>query len=211
MDNFGETLRAWRKRRGMSLDDLARASGVSKNYIQGFETGRKLNPSLKVVQALASALGVPVSTFTGEQALPVASVADALRELAERCRLLETTSVPLRGTVGEVREHIVEYVEVPAARIKEGSSDVYALEVTHPLEDEGIDAGDIVVLVPEDAVNEGGGLYVVRIQGEQTLRRAWRVGSHVHIRPGLAGTTVFPAEAVRVVGRVVLGGRWRQF
>ena len=204
-------MRDWRKRRGMSLDDLARASGVSKNYIQGFETGRKLNPSMKIVEALAAALGVKVATLRGEQSLPIASLAETLRELSERCRMMETTSVPLRGTVGEVREHTAEYVEVPMARVKEGSSDVYALEVTEPLKDEGIDAGDYVVIAPENTVTEGGGVYVVKIGAEQMLRRAWRVGSHVHVRPEVSGATVLPDAAVTVVGRVVLGGRWRQF
>lgn len=195
----------------MSLDELARASGVSKNYIQGFETERKLNPSMKIVEQLSAALGVPVSTFTGELGMPAGSLAEALRELSERCRMMEMTSVPLRGTVGEVREHTAEYVEVPMARVKEGSRDVYALEVTEPLGDEGIDAGDYVVIAPENTVMEGGGLYLIKVGDEQTLRRAWRVSSHVHIRPGIKGTTVFQDETVTVVGRVVLGGRWRQF
>jgi len=211
MEAFGSTLREWRERRSMSLDTLARASGVSKNYLQGLETGRKRHPSMGIVQAIARALGVPVATFAAGEPLPVASLADTLRELSDRCRALETTQVPLRGTVpGEVREHTGEYVEVPLARL-EGSGDVYALEVTEPLTEEGLDSGDYVVVTASTVVTEGGGVYIVKIGGANVMRRAWRVGSQVHVRPGVDGESVFASDAVSVLGRVILGGRWRQF
>jgi hypothetical protein len=68
-----------------------------------------------------------------------------------------------------------------------------------------------VVIEPVSDVTESGGVYVIDIDGRTALRRAWRVGSHIHVRPEVGGATALQAADVTVVGRVVLGGRWRDF
>lgn len=56
---FGEYLRSLRKRRDMSLRELAAASGVSNAYISQIETGQRGVPSPSVIRQLADALNVP--------------------------------------------------------------------------------------------------------------------------------------------------------
>lgn len=67
-----ETLRERRKTRGMSLDELAAASGVSRAALSQIET-QKSNPSLSVLWKIAVGLGIPFSELLGSSG-PVANV-----------------------------------------------------------------------------------------------------------------------------------------
>ncbi|MDP9003063.1 MAG: XRE family transcriptional regulator [Myxococcota bacterium] len=59
-----ENLRQRRKARAMSLDDLARASGVSRAALSQIETC-KSNPTVGVLWKIAVGLGVPISDLIG--------------------------------------------------------------------------------------------------------------------------------------------------
>jgi XRE family transcriptional regulator, regulator of sulfur utilization len=58
-------LRDRRKSRGMSLDQLAAASGVSRAALSQIET-QKSNPSLSVLWKIAVGLGIPFSELLGD-------------------------------------------------------------------------------------------------------------------------------------------------
>jgi transcriptional regulator with XRE-family HTH domain len=60
-----ENLRRKRKSRGMSLDDLARASGVSRAALSQVETC-KTNPTVGLLWKIAVGLGVPFADLIGE-------------------------------------------------------------------------------------------------------------------------------------------------
>lgn len=51
-------LKALREARGMALEDLAKAAGVSPAYLAMFEQGERV-PSLPIRRALAQALEIP--------------------------------------------------------------------------------------------------------------------------------------------------------
>ncbi|QEY15144.1 XRE family transcriptional regulator [Cellvibrio sp. KY-GH-1] len=55
---LSENLKRIRAERGISQDDLAERSGVSKGQISKLEIGIQKNPVLETVVALSSALGV---------------------------------------------------------------------------------------------------------------------------------------------------------
>ena len=52
-------LRRWRERRGWSLRDLGKRSGVSYVTVQRIEAG-KMSPTLDTLEKLATALGITV-------------------------------------------------------------------------------------------------------------------------------------------------------
>ena len=60
-----ENLRHKRKHRGMSLDDLARASGVSRAALSQVETC-KTNPTVGLLWKIAVGLGVPFQDLLGQ-------------------------------------------------------------------------------------------------------------------------------------------------
>jgi transcriptional regulator with XRE-family HTH domain len=64
--HVAEQLRERRKARGMSLDDLARASGVSRAALSQVET-LKSNPTLGLLWKIAVGLGMPMSELIGER------------------------------------------------------------------------------------------------------------------------------------------------
>ena len=62
---IADNLRERRRILGLSLDDLAQSSGVSRAALSQIET-RKTNPSLNVLWKVAVGLGIPFSELIGE-------------------------------------------------------------------------------------------------------------------------------------------------
>ncbi len=61
----GENLRQLRRKRDLSLDELAQRTGVSRAGLSQIET-RKTNPTLGVLWKIAAGLGVPFAELLGE-------------------------------------------------------------------------------------------------------------------------------------------------
>ncbi|MGP4060930.1 helix-turn-helix domain-containing protein [Halobacillus sp. H74] len=57
---IGEKIRVLRMEKGLSVNEFARKSGVSKSYISNIERGVQKNPSLIVMGKLAKTLDVPL-------------------------------------------------------------------------------------------------------------------------------------------------------
>lgn len=69
MNTFGDMLRAVRRERGWSLQDVASRVGVTRAYISAIERGRRtMSRSPQMVSRLEDALGVPRGTLAA--ALP---------------------------------------------------------------------------------------------------------------------------------------------
>lgn len=60
--SLGERIRVLRKKAGMSLEELASSSRVSRNHIHSIETGQT-KPSLRILSCIADALGVTEATL----------------------------------------------------------------------------------------------------------------------------------------------------
>jgi len=73
-DLLGEQLRAERRRRGDTLQAVARRASLSTQYLSEIERGRK-EPSSEIIAAVAEALGLTLLDLTS-------GVADRLRETA---------------------------------------------------------------------------------------------------------------------------------
>lgn len=54
---FGSNVRRWRKKRGLSQEELASRAELHPTYVSGIETGYR-NPTLKIVGRIAEALDV---------------------------------------------------------------------------------------------------------------------------------------------------------
>ncbi|MBP0616826.1 helix-turn-helix domain-containing protein [Jiella mangrovi] len=59
---IGHEVRAFRKKLGITVSDLASATGVSLGMLSKIENGN-ISPSLTTLQALSRALGVPLTAF----------------------------------------------------------------------------------------------------------------------------------------------------
>lgn len=63
-EQFGRAMRQIRVEREMTLETLAKTSGLHWTYLSGIERGRR-NPSLNVMVAIAASLGVGTSELIG--------------------------------------------------------------------------------------------------------------------------------------------------
>lgn len=63
---FGERLKHWRLKRGMTQKELADKMGITYWQISHYESGRR-NPSLYTVERFLTALDVSIVDFFGEE------------------------------------------------------------------------------------------------------------------------------------------------
>lgn len=80
---IGSRLQALRKQRGLSLDDLASASKVSRSMLSQVERGLA-NPTFATLWALTQALGIDIAQLIG----------DAADEREQQIELIEAHNIP---------------------------------------------------------------------------------------------------------------------
>lgn len=101
---LAERIRKAREKAGMTLDQLARAAGVSKTYLweleQDSEGSKK--PSAELLLKIANALSTTLADLMGLPAIKAdnrtVEISESLREFAQRMRQLKTplTEVEIR-------------------------------------------------------------------------------------------------------------------
>lgn len=88
---IGANIRAYREEVGMSLNQLAERSGISKGYLSALENEAHATrrPSGETLYAIAEALGVTMSDLMGRRLLTegTAEISSSLREFAEEAGL----------------------------------------------------------------------------------------------------------------------------
>lgn len=95
---LGERIRLRREERQWSVAALARAAGVSRNYVAELERGQSTHPSAPVLQRLADALGTSVADLLDEGTIStVVDIPEALLRLAEEEALSEEDVRTLAG------------------------------------------------------------------------------------------------------------------
>lgn len=68
-----ENLKDIRKKRGLSLEQAANATGISKSMLSQIERG-EVNPTITTVYKLSLGLRVPVTAFTSEKMVPISHI-----------------------------------------------------------------------------------------------------------------------------------------
>jgi transcriptional regulator with XRE-family HTH domain len=87
---FGQRLRQERQKRGWTLKELSRRSGVSVSHISSLERGVRMKPSVEAAKRLADALALPLEFFLEDPSasMRAATLSDpsALAHLPEEIR-----------------------------------------------------------------------------------------------------------------------------
>jgi len=81
MEKFGDTLRAIRKKRGLSMDALAELAGTSKQVLSRYENNERV-PKISMVKKLADALNVSLAELSGDAETD--SARDKFREIGQQ-------------------------------------------------------------------------------------------------------------------------------
>jgi transcriptional regulator with XRE-family HTH domain len=104
---IARAVRAHRVDQGMSLGDLARASGLSKTILARIERAEG-NPSVETLWRLSTALGLPLGTLMAQDAaprvrrMPAASASSVRGASGMAARLLHAEGRALRSEVFEL-------------------------------------------------------------------------------------------------------------
>ncbi|MDP8033613.1 helix-turn-helix transcriptional regulator [Pasteurella atlantica] len=84
MKHIGENIKHIRKSAGISQQDLADMSGISKGQISKLESGEQNNPQINTVVSIAANLGVAIEEIIyGEKTESFSYLEKALKELPE--------------------------------------------------------------------------------------------------------------------------------
>jgi len=63
---IGKIIHETRKKRGLTLSELAKKAEISKSYLSNIEREINDNPSIQVLEKLSKVLGVDMSTLLGK-------------------------------------------------------------------------------------------------------------------------------------------------
>lgn len=73
VQTLGRNVRAARQARGFSQEELAFAADMKRSYLSDLERGIR-NPTVRALERLASALGIPPSALLESPQRPVAGI-----------------------------------------------------------------------------------------------------------------------------------------
>ncbi len=99
----GDKIRELRKKRGFSLEELARKANISKSYLWQLEKKKSKRPSAEVLYRIATALGTTIADllgleikFTLEQ---VENLPPGLKELAQERKDLQPEDIQMLANI----------------------------------------------------------------------------------------------------------------
>ncbi|MEW5762567.1 MAG: transcriptional repressor LexA [Bacillota bacterium] len=181
----GEKIKSLRRAAGYTQARLAAATGLSQQYLSDIETGRH-RPSLRALEKVAAALGVPAAELLAGPAPPGGT------PLLGRV----PAGPPLAG-----EENVLGYVVLPPPL---AGPDTFCLEVRgDSMRDMGIGHGDYLIVRAQNTADNGQ-VVVARVEGEVTCKRFYRAGRRVRLEPANPAyrTLEVDAAAVSIVGVV---------
>lgn len=185
---IGEKVRYWRKKKGLTQDQLAKILGVHGPNISQIENGAR-SPSMNTIEMIAEALGIEVGELvrdpnSAQLAVDIKKQPTISDGLPDNVLKMPTMSqVPLVGTIAcgspiLAAENIEGAVDLPehihadfALRCK-GDSMINAR----------IFDGDVVYIRQQETV-ESGEIAAVLIGDEATLKRVRLFPDHITLEP----------------------------
>jgi transcriptional regulator with XRE-family HTH domain len=178
LDSVGPRLKRLRTQRSITLDDLSKATGISKSTLSRLETGQR-RPSLELLLPLAKAYRVPLDELVGAP-----EVSDPRVRLKPR-RVNGRTVLQLTGQPGGVQawKIIIPATQTePEPRVHEGYEWLYVLDGqmrlvlgNHDLVLSAGEAAEFDTRLPHWFGSTGA-------QSAEVLSLFGRQGEHMHVR-----------------------------
>jgi transcriptional regulator with XRE-family HTH domain len=113
MSSIGKKLKALRKARNMTQEELAKFSGISRGYIANIESGTKIEVANEKIHALAKALRINPDYFkiTGAE-LPMSALPNLPADIIEL--VSDADSMPYLKLTQKARENGVTPAQMEA-------------------------------------------------------------------------------------------------
>ena len=167
MSTFADMLTYFRKRNGLSQQDLADKTGLKRSAIGMYETGKR-EPDFETLETIADFFNVNIDTLLGKSkpSLPTRVLP------ANVIPLPEMKKIPLVGQIAcgtpiLAEQNIEEYIDLPS-HIRAD----YALTCKgDSMVNIGIQSGDIVYIRQQEEVENGQVAAVMVGDDEATLKR----------------------------------------
>lgn len=202
---LGDLIKRYRAENGMSMEQFAQRSGLSKAYVSILErnhnpvNGKPVVPSLETIKAVAQATGRDfndiIAMLDGNQPVQLKPAIPAgFQPLPKRDRIPRVGQIAC-GTPILAEENVEAYDEVPS----DWHADFTLLCQGDSMEPK-IKDGDVVAIHSQPMV-ENGEIAAVLIDGEATLKRVFLFNDHIELRaenPAFA-TMVRIGEAINDV------------
>ncbi len=186
-NSIGDRLREARETKEMDQATLAEKAGVVARTLQRWEKGEQVPDGVSITR-LAKATGVSASwLLTGEgDVFPVAPRPENMFHLPGASRRQNrTVDLPLVSSVpaGKVAtmfhpDHTDDYVTVDDVK----DPQAFALRVKGNSMATRIEDGDVVIVSPQQEARSGD-ICVVRVNGEDTLKKVKFEGNYIHLIP----------------------------
>lgn len=201
MQNIGQRIKKIRESKGIKQVWIARQTGLNRTYLYQLESDIIKNPSMEALTKIAKALGVSLNELIGEES--------SISQFP--LQTLPLRQIPVYGRIpaGYPKEmwhnYIEEYISVPDV-----PEDASGLRVSgDSMIGEGIDEGDIVIVVPNRQIYNGDIVVAIIDGSEFTLKKYFTDSEHVilapansHYKPIVFSYESF-GERVRIIGVVI--------
>ena len=207
LDDTGQKIKALRKRKNWTLEQLGNATGVSKSTVRKWETGFIKNMRRDKLMALAAALDTTPEYLMGWDDNPM-DEEDKNVQPAPGFLEAATVSIPVYGSVPagvpvEAIQDVEGYIEIPADWVTSGR--YLALRVSGSSMYPKYLEGDTVVVKQQDYAATGQDA-VVYVNGyDATLKTVkHEPDGSITLKPVNPEyeTKTYPASTVRVLGVV---------
>ena len=90
--NIGKLITQYRKEAGLTIDELAERSGISKSTINKIISGVSKAPTLESIRALAKAMGKTLNDFDDEKIKRASTISAEALKIAQKYERLNNTS-----------------------------------------------------------------------------------------------------------------------
>ncbi len=104
LSNWGKVVKRLREERGLTQEQLAERSGITRGYLSRIEIGQIKTSNQDTFKQIAKGLGMTLDglseAISGEKLIPQPrTIQSILKEAKDRYDALELVELPLRGTV----------------------------------------------------------------------------------------------------------------
>lgn len=190
--SIGFQIRWVRESKKWKQEDLAKRTGITQARISNYENDTR-EPTRKNLQKIADALGKPIEFFYQEAELKVKE-----KSVGYKVGIPSHFKIPIVGRVFAekpvlMEENIEGYLELRGD---------FALKVLSHCMAPTINSGDIIIVRQQETA-ENGDVVIAVIDGEQTLKRFYKKGAQITLKPDNPNYKPIQPKKVKIIGKVV--------
>lgn len=173
MDSIGERIKYYRKERGLTQNELAEKTNLSRSHIASIERNI-YTPSISTLTEIANALNIDLSILISENKTPDYKKTKSVR-------------IPVLGTVQagipiEAVQDILDYEEIEPELVAHGD-EYFALRVKGSSMEPRMREGDVVIVRKQSDVNHDDTAIVLVNGNEATIKRVLKSEAGIMLAP----------------------------